>query len=680
MLRSIPRLIALALPATLSVPGLLAAQMQSRPLDPANMDTTCSACQDFYRYANGGWIKRNEIPGDKPMWGSFHELQDQNFLALRQVLDGAAKNARTARDQDQRKLGLFYGTCMDSTAIEEAGIKPLAGELGRIAAIRNRKETEAQLARLHRQLVNAGFFFHSTPDAKRSARTIAEVYQAGLGLPDRDYYIKTDTASETLRAQYVDHVARMLRLAGDDSAAAPRAARQVMELETALARASMTQEAQRDPEAVYHLVSLADLRRSTPAFGWDAYFRELGIRSPAVVNVAQPEFLQALDSLLAASSAGAWRDYLRWRLVASAAPFLSSPFVNESFRFNSTVLQGTAEQEPRWKRCLQYTDNFMGEILGQAYVKKHFTPAAKARALEMVRNIQAEFRERLTGLTWMSQATKEKAYRKLDAIVNRIGYPDKWRDYSKLEVRPAVFASNVSSAASFESRRGYAQVDKPTDRNEWGMTPPTVNASYNPSLNVITFPAGIMQPPFFDPEADDAVNYGGMGAVIGHEITHGFDDQGRQFDARGNLSGWWDSTDNREFTARASVMERQAGGFAAIDTLKVNGKLTLGENIADLGGLLIAHGAYRRSLAGKPEPAPVDGLTGDQRFFLAWAQIWRSSIRPAFARMLLTIDSHGPAAFRTNGPLSNISAFAKAFGCRTGDPMVRGDSARVQIW
>jgi putative endopeptidase len=666
--------------ALASSPALLMGQMQSKPLDPANMDTTCSACQDFYRYANGGWIRRNEIPGDKPMWGSFHELQDQNFAALRDVLDQAAKNARSTGNSDQRKLGLFYGTCMDSAAVEAAGIKPLAAELGRIAAIRNRKETEIQLARLHRRQVDAGFFIHSTPDAKRSERTIAEIYQAGIGLPDRDYYVKSDSASESLRREYVVHIARMLRLAGDDSAAAAGAAGRIMELETALARASMTKEAQRDPEAVYHLTSLADLRRSTAAFGWDGYFRELGVKSPEVVNVAQPDFLDATDSLLGAGPAMQWRDYLRWRLLATAAPFLSSPFVNESFRFNSTVLQGTAEQQPRWKRCLQYTDNFMGEILGQAYVKKHFTPQAKARALEMVRNIQTEFRERLTALAWMSGETKEKAYRKLDAIVNRIGYPDKWRDYSKLDVRPVVFATNVVSAAAFEAARGLAKVDRPTDRSEWGMTPPTVNASYNPSLNVITFPAGIMQPPFFDPKADDAVNYGGMGAVIGHEITHGFDDQGRQFDARGNLSGWWDSTDNREFTARAAVMERQAGEFAAIDTLKVNGKLTLGENIADLGGLLIAHGAYRRSLAGKPEPAPIDGLTGDQRFFLAWAQIWRSNIRPAFARMLVTVDPHGPAAFRTNGPLSNMPAFSGAFGCRPGDPMVRDDSARVQIW
>ena len=457
-------LVRLAPLAMLAAPTLLAAQMQSKPLDPANMDTTCSACQDFYRYANGSWIKRNPIPGDKPMWSSFHELQDQNFAALREVLDAAAKDARTTKDADQRKLGLFYGSCMDSTAIEAAGIKPLAGDLGRIAAIRNRKQTETELARLHRQFVSAGFFFHSTPDAKKSERTIAEIYQSGLGLPDRDYYLKTDSASESLRAQYVDHVARILRLAGDDSAASARAAAQVMELETALAKASMTQEAQRDPEAVYHLHSLAELKRAAPAFGWDAYFKELGMTGPAQVNVAQPVFLKTVDSLLASAPVEQWRTYLRWRLLDTASPFLSSPFVNESFRFNSTVLQGTAEQQPRWKRCLQFTDGFMGEILGQAYVKKHFTPEAKARALEMVRNIQAEFRARLAQLTWMGESTKEKAYRKLDAIVNRIGYPDKWRDYSKLEVQPTTFFTNVARAAAFEAAariRQGGQADRP---------------------------------------------------------------------------------------------------------------------------------------------------------------------------------------------------------------------------
>jgi len=668
------------LAASLAAATVSAQQRQSRPIDPANLDTSCSACRDFFTYANGGWVKRSPIPGDQPAWSSFHELQEQNFAALRELLDEAARGADQARDPNQRKLGIFYSTCMDSAAVERAGLAPLAEDLGRIAAVRSPAEIQRQLARLHRYQVAAGFLFHSTPDARRSERTIAEIYQSGLGLPDRDYYLKPDSGSALIRAQYVDHVGRMLRLAGEDSAAAARAAERVMALETSLAHASMALEAQRDPEAVYHLTSFADLKRFAPRFGWDAYFKELGVSPPSEINVAQPDFLRVVDSLIAALPARDWRDYLRWQLVAAAAPSLSSGFVNERFRFNGTVLQGIREQRPRWKRCLQLTDNLIGDLLAQAYVRKHFSPEAKARALEMVRNIQAEFRHRLGALTWMGEATKAKAYRKLDAIVNRIGYPDKWLDYSALEVKGEPFMANVKRASAFAGRRDLAKVGRPTDRAEWGMTPPTVNASYNASHNAITFPAGILQPPFFDPGADDAVNYGGMGAVIGHEITHGFDDQGRQFDADGNLSGWWDSTDNREFATRAEVMEQQAGDYVAIDTLKVNGKLTLGENIADLGGLLIAYGAYRRSLAGKPEPAPIDGLSGDQRFFLGWAQIWRSSFRPELARMLVTVDPHGPNAFRVNGPLGNMPEFARAFDCRSGDPMARNEQERVQIW
>ena len=656
----------------LLLPSATVAQQQTSPLDTANFDARCAACQDFFTYANGGWIERTSIPADQPAWSSFHELQEQNFTALRGVLDAAVEQGG--------QLGTFYASCMDSAVVERAGLKPIAADLARMAAVHRPADIQRQLAWLHAHQIAAGFIFTSAPDSKRSERIIAQIYQGGLGLPDRDYYLKEDSASAAIREKYVEHMGRMLRLAGDDAAAARRAATRVMALETALARASMSLEAQRDPEAVYHLTSLADLRRSTPRFGWDAYFKGLGITPPAEVNVAQPAFLAAVDSLINTLPADDWRHYLRWQLLAAAAPTLSSPFVNEAFRFNGTVLQGIAEQRPRWKRCLSLTDNLMGELLGQAYVRKYFTPDAKARALEMVRNIQAELRARLRALTWMSDATKAKAYRKLDAIVNRIGYPDKWRDYSGLEVKREPLAANVRRASAFEARYDFGRIGKPTDRGEWNMTPPTVNASYNPPRNAITFPAGILQPPFFDPKADDAVNYGGMGAVIGHEMTHGFDDQGRQFDAEGNLSGWWDSTDNAEFIRRAEVMERQAGAFLAIDTLKVNGKLTMGENIADLGGLLIAYGAYRRSLEGKPVPAPIDGLTGDQRFFLGWAQIWRSSFRPEFARMLVTVDPHAPARFRVNGPLSNMPEFARAFGCKPGDAMVRSRQEQVRIW
>jgi putative endopeptidase len=665
---------------TLALAPDAAAQIQRKPLERANMDTTCSPCQDFYRFANGGWVKRTSIPADRPMWASFLELEDQNFAALKLVLEEAAAKAPSTTDPNLRKLGLFYSTCMDSARTEAAGLKPLASELDQIRAIRDRAGVEAELARLRRLQVDAGFLLHSTPDAKRSERTIAEIYQAGLGLPDRDYYLKPDSSSAAIRRQYVEHVGRMLRLAGEDSASASKSANSIMALETALARASMTRVAQRDPEAVYHLTSTEELQRRAPNLGWNAYFRHIGVERPGEVNLAQPDYLKAFDSLLTMAPPADWKAYLRWHLLSTTAPVLSSAFVNESFRFNSTVLQGVAQMQPRWKRCLQITDNSMGEILGQAFVRKYFTPQAKARALEMVRNIQAELRSRLTALTWMGQSTKAKAYRKLDAIVNKIGYPDHWRDYSALEVKSQPFVLNLIAANLFATRRDLAKVGKATDRTEWIMSPPTVNAYYNPPMNEVVFPAGILQPPFFDPKADDAVNYGGMGSMIGHEITHGFDDQGRQFDAKGNLSGWWDSSDTQEFNRRAQVLQKQAARFVVLDSLHVNGKLTLGENIADLGGVLIAYGAYRRSLAGKPEPVSIDGLTGDQRFFLAWAQIWRSNIRPEFNRLLVTVDPHGPPVFRTNGPLSNIPAFAKAFGCKPGDPMVRPDSERVQIW
>jgi putative endopeptidase len=660
--------------------GSLTAQSQIKPIDPANLDTTCSPCKNFFQYANGGWLKRSEIPGDQPRWGSFNELQEQNYAALKDVLTEAATNASSTKDANIRKLGTFYGTCMDSTAVERAGMGPLRGELNQIAAIRGRSGVEAAIVRLHRLGIPAGFVFKSAPDAKKSARTIAEVYQGGLGLPDRDYYTKADSASEKIRSQYIAHVANMLRLSGQDKAAAEGAAQGIMRLETALASASMTREAQRDPEAIYHLTTRAALQKETPSFAWTSYLSGLGLKGVDEVNVAQPQFISAFDSLLTASPLEEWKAYLRWNLIANTAPALSSPLVKESFRFNSTVLQGVKEMRPRWKRCLRFTDDAVGEILGQAYVRKNFTPEAKARALEMVRNIRAELHSRLGGLTWMSGQTKTKAYAKLDSIINKIGYPDNWRDYAKLEARPGPFVSNLLLANEFETRRQLDKIGRPTDRKEWGMTPPTVNAYYNPPTNEITFPAGIMQPPFFNPKADDAVNYGGMGGAMGHEITHGFDDEGRQFDALGNLSGWWTEADTKEFNRRAEVVQKQFDSYVAIDSLHVNGKLTLGENIADLGGLLIAHGAYRRSLQGKPEPAPIDGLTGDQRFFLAWAQIWRAKTRPEYTRLLVNVDPHAPPEFRTIGPLSNIPAFAQAFGCKAGDPMVRPESERAQTW
>jgi putative endopeptidase len=662
-----PLLVILAVP--------LAAQ-QTKPIDPANFDTTCAPCRDFFSYANGGWLERTTIPGDQPGWGAFNELQEANFDALRQVLEEASTAAATSADPDVRKLGTYYATCMDSAQSEAAGIEPLKPELRRVAGLRERRQLPGVIAHLHGIGVPAAFVFRSAQDARNSSRVIAEAYQGGLGLPDRDYYTREDSAAAALRERYRTHVARLLELAGHAPPEARAAARHVLDIETALARASMTPVELRDPEAVYHLTPVRTLQADNPRFGWDRYFQALGLAATGDLNVGQPRFIAAVDSLAANAPLQAWRHYLEWRLLATNAPALSAAFVNESFAFNSTALRGIKQMRPRWKRCLIRTDAALGEILGKAYVARHFTPEAKARALKMVGNIRAELRERLSKLTWMTDATKSKAFAKLDAIVNKIGYPDRWRDYSALRVDPVAFVTNATRAAAFQFRRDLGKIGRPVDRNEWLMSPPTVNAYYNPPVNEIAFPAGIMQPPFFDPDADDAVNYGGMGAVIGHEITHGFDDEGRQYDARGNLSGWWSAQDERAFNARSETLREQFDGYVAVDTIRVNGKLTLGENIADLAGLTIAYGAYRRSLGGS-QPERVDGLTGPQRFFLAWAQVWRGMYRPEYARLLAQVDPHAPPHLRTNGPLSNMPEFAEAFSCKAGDPMVRETQAGI---
>jgi putative endopeptidase len=557
---------------------------------------------------------------------------------------------------------------------------PVRPYLARTAALRSRTALLDEIASLQASGLPVAFRFTADQDDKRSDRIVAVASQGGLGLPDRDHYLRGDSASAALRDKYVAHVGRLLRLAGDDSASAARSAASAMALETALARASMTRTEQRNPDSVYHLMTVAELQRMTPAIRWGRYLGARGVAGVREINVRQPAFFRALDSLMAHAPLDQWRAYLRWQVLHRSAPLLASRFDRENFVFYSATLQGVDRPHPRWKRCVEATDVAIGEILGQAYVRKHFPPEAKVRALEMVKNVRAEMRSRLEHLAWMSDATRRKAYAKLGAIVEKIGYPERWRDYSTLEVVPGDYLGNSRRAAAFEVRRTLGKLGNPVDRGEWGMTPPTVNAYYSASMNEIVFPAGILQPPFFDPNADDAVNYGGMGAVIGHEISHGFDDEGRKYDAQGNLSGWWSDADASEFERRADVVVKQYDGYTAIDTVKVNGKLTLGENIADFAGLTIAYGAYQRSLAARGEPAPIDGFTGDQRFFLGWAQIWRELRRPEYARLLATVDPHAPGEYRVNGPLSNMPEFRKAWGCKPGDPMVRDSTVRAQIW
>jgi putative endopeptidase len=673
-------LAALALFASAAAAGAQAPAAM-RAIDRANMDTTCSACEDFYQYANGGWMTRATIPAAYSVWGSFQELSDKNEAVVHGILDSAAAHVATARPgSDAWKIGVFYGSCMDSARVESLGATPLKPTLDAIAAIRSNAELGNAFGELDRRADLAPFGIGAGQDPKNSSVVIASLGQGGLGLPDRDYYLRNDDKSKALRDKYVDHVTRVFRLLGESPAQAKDDAASVMSLETKLAEASMTRVAMRDPNAVYHKMSLAELQKLTPHIDWSRYLAEVGAKGVSSVNVRQPEFMQALDSLVATAPLDQWKAYLRWRAANMAAGALSSAFVNESFSWVQN-LTGAKEQLPRWKRCAAATNAVLGEAVGEEYVRLTFTPEAKARALSMVNNLRDALRDRIGQLGWMSDSTKRLALVKLDAFTRKIGYPDKWRDYSAMHLQKDAYLANLRAASEWATARNWAKIGKPVDRTEWGMTPPTVNAYYNPTMNEIVFPAGILQPPFYDPNADDAVNYGGMGAVIGHEMTHGFDDQGRQFDAQGNLRDWWTTQDAAAYKARAQRVSDQFDAYTVVDTAThVNGKLTLGENIADLGGLTIAYAAYEKSMAGKPRPAKINGFTPEQRFFLSWAQVWRTTMRPEQQRLLVNVDPHAPAKWRVNGPLSNMPEFAKAFSCQPGDPMVRSVDVRAQIW
>ena len=649
-------------------------------LDRTSLDTTCAPCRDFFEFANGGWLSHTEIPAAFPSWGSFNQLYEHNLDVLHELLEGAAKDNAATPGGNRRKLGTFYRTCMDSAAAETAGLEPLKPELDRIAAVSSGAALLAEAARLQRAGARALFAFAAGPDAKHSTEVIAEAGQGGLGLPDRDYYTKTDSTSERLRQQYVTHVARMLELAGTGTADDARAAAQrILTLESALADASMTRVQQRDPNAVYHKMTVAELGAISPGIAWDEYFGAVGAPAVTALNVRQPDFFKALSGLVRDRPMDDWRWYLRWHLIARFGPWLASPLANEDFHFEQT-LTGVKEQQPRWRRCAEATDNALGEALGQEYVAHAFSPEAKRRALEMVHNLESVMEDRLHGLPWMGDTTRQQALTKLAGYTNKIGYPDRWVDYGALRIEPGSFVANVQRANEFDTGRRLAEIGKPVDRTRWGMTPPTVNAYYNPRMNEIVFPAGILQPPFFNPDADDAINYGGMGAVIGHELTHGFDDAGRQYDAVGNLRDWWTAADGDRFKAQAQLVVDQFAGYTAVDTLRVNGRLTLGENLADLNGLRIAYAAFERTLVGKPRPPLIDGFTPEQRFFLGWAQVWRGKYRDEYARLLVNVDPHSPPRWRVNGPLSNMTEFRKAFACNPGDAMLRPDSVQPHIW
>jgi predicted metalloendopeptidase len=647
--------------------------------DFSSIDRSVSACQDFNRFANGGWIDRNPIPAAYSRWGRFETLDEQNINVLHGILDGLVVKKRFANANEQ-KIADFYGSCMDEQAIETQGIKPLQGELDRIAKISDLLSLEDEIAVFHVHRIPAVFGFGASQDFKDSSQIIAQLVQGGLGLPDRDYYTSDDAKMKATRDEYVKHVARTFELMGDAPDKAASQAATVMKIETKLAEKSATRIQRRNPEANYHPMTKGMLIELTPDFDWGRYFRNINLPEVGKVNVGQPDFFKAADKILTDTPIDDWKVYLRWQLVNAASNTLSSKFVQESFDFNGKYLNGTLEMLPRWKRCVASTDRSLGEALGALYVAKTFTPAARERARTMVANLIAALTEDLTTLSWMSNETRQKAIAKLEAYNRKIGYPDKWRDYEALKITRGAYYNNQVSAAEFEVKRGLGKIGKPVDKTEWGMSPPTVNAYYNAQFNEIVFPAGILQPPFYDPKADDAFNYGGIGAVIGHEMTHGFDDNGARFDANGNLAMWWTPDDYKKFTERTNCVVKQFDSFEVEPGLHEKGQLVVGESVADLGGLTVAYAAYQKSLEGKPRPQDINGFTPEQRFFLGWAQVWAQNIRPEAARVRVQTDPHPLGKFRVNGPLSNMPQFAAAYGCKAGDSMVRPPEQRCQIW
>ena len=648
--------------------------------DLSNLDNNMQACTDFFQYATGGWLARNPIPAAFPSWGVDSVLAEQNRDMLREILEAAAKNTSAAKGSSEQKVGDFYSGCMDEAKIENDGITPLAPEFARINNIKDQHSLQEEIAHLHDVGVNALFLIGSKQDAKNSSEVIAEVWQGGLGMPEGEYYFKTDDKSKQIRDAYIQHVAKMFELTGDDATKAAAEAQTVMNFETKLAEAWMSRVERRDPLKVYNRKTIAELRTFAPNFDWSAYLKNVGIARNTDVNIGQPKFVQRVNEVMTSTSLDDWKTYLRWRLINSTAKSLSKPFVDEDFNFKGRVLTGTTEILPRWKRCVAAADNEMGEALGEVYVKKAFPPEAKRRALEMVGNLIAALRSDISTLSWMSEPTRKQAITKLEAFIRKIGYPDKWRDYSALKIDRGPYVTNVLRADAFEQRRDLNKIGQPVDKTEWVMTPPTVNAYYNPAINEIVFPAGIMQPPFFSPSYDDAINYGAMGAVIGHEMTHGFDDQGRQYDAAGNLANWWTDEDMAKFKVRAECVIKQFDAFQVEPGLFENGKLVVGESIADLGGLVIAYAAFQKSMEGKPRPANIDGFTPEQRFFLGYAFSWATNVRPEYARLIVQTNPHPLPKFRVNGPLANFPAFAEAFQCKAGDPMVRTEKERCQIW
>jgi putative endopeptidase len=648
--------------------------------DLAGMDTSANACDDFYRYATGKWRESHPLPAQYSRFGRFEELAERNRDVLHAILEEDAKSAVSApAGSAQQKLGDFYAACMNVTAINQAGVMPIRPELDRINAISDRVALIAEIAHLADLGYAPLFRVGGQNDFKNSKMIIATLSTGQLGLPDRDYYLRDDERFKTIRGQYIDHIAKMLALAGEDAAQAPTEADRILQLETKLADAEMSRVEMRKPENRYHMMAVSQLASNAPAVDWNAYLSSLGV-SQQQVNVTEPKYIEAVNQLLSDVPLEDWKTYLRWTVINAAAPALSAPLEEEEFNFNGRILNGQQQQQERWKRCVRATDQSMGQLLGQEYVRRNFTPEAKAKMNQLIDNLVSALREDIPTLTWMSPETKQAALTKLNAFSRKIGYPDRWRDYSSLNIVPSSYFQDVMASRQFAYHYNISRIGKADDPNEWGVfTPPTVNASYMASRNDITFPAGILQPPFYDLNADDGYNYGGIGVVIGHEMTHGFDDQGAKFDAEGNLRNWWTPEDLKNFNARTNCVSEEYSEFNVAPGVNINGKLVTGEEVADLGGATLALRAYEKSLQGKSRQT-IDSFTPEQRFFLGFAQVWGENYAPQAATRAALTDPHAQGRFRVNGTVQNMPEFARAFHCAEGSKMVRDALKRCAIW
>ncbi len=654
------------------------AQNKNSGINTAHMDKSADPKSNFYQYACGNWLTQTQIPSSESSYGSFNEIKDRNEINLRKILEEIAADKNAAQGSNRQKIRDLYLSAMDTLKIEKQGLQPLSEDLNAIDKLSSLNELYKLLSTFHKKGVGAVFSFSVFADLKSSNENMCYLNQGGINLPDRDFYF--DARYEGIKKAYMQHVENMFKLLGQNAEQAKSAMEVVLKIETALASESMNMVQLRDIEAQYNKFTTAEVKQKYANLNWDSYLNDLGLKNlPQSIVVCQPKFYSALNELIVKTPLKDWKTYLKWSLIHSAAPYLDQKTVKENFSFYGTVLSGTKVMRPRWKKSLQIVDGALGEALGQIFVDKYFNDEAKKKVNALVDNLIAAYKERINSRDWMSQETKVAALQKLDKIYRKLGFPDKWKDYSALEVKTDSYLSNIYRSNLFDFKDMLDQLGKPVDKTKWGMTPPTVNAYYNPTTNEITFPAGIMQPPFFNAQADDAANYGCMGAIIGHELTHGFDDEGCKFDSEGNMKDWWMEADKKKFEEKTKLLVNQFDNYVAIDSTHVNGQLTLGENIADLGGLTISYYAYKMSLNGKKSEV-IDGFTGEQRFFIAWAQGWKTLMRPQALKQLIATNPHSPGNFRAIGPLSNMPEFYEAFSIQPGDAMYRKEGVRVNIW